>query len=119
MGSHLKPYICTQCGGKVNRTTLKCEMCGTTFREEGEIPRIVIEAVRPEVHTLKSNMCVSREMVESLGLVKASEIALNKMARELSEAMAPFMDVQSEYQPQTDIMLIRGRIRVLDPTYRF
>ena len=29
-----KPLICTCCGAKINRATMRCEYCGTEYRED-------------------------------------------------------------------------------------
>lgn len=113
----LKPYICPQCGGKVNRATLICEMCGTAFKEEPGLMRIVVD--RPGVHVLQANHIIGNEMLGALGLKEASEMCIRRLAAEFAESIAPFMNVETEWEPRTNQTMIRARLRVIDPDYRF
>lgn len=120
MKSDLKPYICTQCGGRVNRATLVCEMCGTQFKDDsGGAGVIKIDVVRPGVRTLVQSREVPREMIYSMPPHDFSEMILRSMAKELADNIIPFMDVQTAEDPIRGAMYVRSRIRVLDPTYRF
>ena len=113
----LKPYICTQCGGRVNRATLTCEMCGTTFKEDIPEQRIVVE--RPGVHFLRSQMAIDKEMYIALGATQASEYVIRRMANQMAEIIIPFMDVMTMEDPICHQTLIRSTVRVLEPKFRF
>lgn len=119
--SELKPYICTQCGGKVNRATLVCECCGTQFRIDthDDIPRIQVVYSRPGVHMLCVNYEMTREMIDAMGYKEASKYVLEATADELAKSIAPYMEVYSERNPWRDTVTVNSRIRVLDPVYKF
>ena len=76
----LKPYVCTQCGGRVNRSTLTCEMCGTHFKDVStpEFVRIVVD--KPGVHVLKSTMAMDKYMANELGAIELSRIVIERMS---------------------------------------
>lgn len=116
MSEWLKPYVCTQCGGKVNRSTMTCEMCGTQFKETENVMRIVAE--RPGVKTLGATIAIDREMAY-LSPEDTSEIVMRQMVDELAKCIAPFIDVKTEDDPILGRQLVRGRIRILDSAFRF
>lgn len=114
----LKPYICTQCGGKVNRTTLVCEMCGTHFKDEsqGEAYRLIV--TRPGVVTLGKRIYVDTEIMSQSPEV-FSEFAIKQLAREFAECIAPYMDIKAENRPEHHQSVLTARLRILQPEYRF
>ena len=115
--SDLKPYICTQCGGKVNRATLTCEMCGTTFKETPEPMKIVVD--RPGVHVLSARQIVDGELLQTLGLKATSEMCIHHLAEQFADVIAPFMSVETERHPFENQTMMTARIRVVEPSYRF
>lgn len=116
MSDWLKPYVCTQCGGRVNRTTMTCEMCGTQFKEQDNILRII--AKRPGVHTLGQAIAIDNEMA-LLQPKEVSAIVMGQMTRELAKCIAPFIEMEIEDSPIYCQKIIKGRIRVLDSAFRF
>ena len=116
--SFLKPYICTQCGGNVNRATLVCEMCGTRFKDVSEsgIARIVVS--RPGVVTLGQSISVDLEDMQR-NPKEISEYAMRRLAGVFAECIAPYMDVEMENRPEYHSTTIRAKVRLLKPDYRF
>ena len=117
--SFLKPYICPQCGGKVNRTSLVCEMCGTQFKEdrsEDIVSRLVV--TRPGVVTLGKSMDVDMENMMRYP-EEFSKYVINRLASEFAECIAPYMDVEMENRPEHHSTTIRAKVRLLKPDYRF
>ena len=112
----LKPYICTQCGGKVNPVTLTCEMCGTRFKEEG-VMRLVVD--RPGVHIIQCTRAISKDALYTIGPEAASEYVLKDMSREIAQSLFPMLDVMTEDDLPMHEKRIRAQLRVLEPTYRF
>ena len=116
MSNWLKPYVCTQCGGRVNRTTMTCEMCGTQFKEQDNILRIVAE--RPGVHTLGQAIAIDNEMALA-SPKEVSEFVVQQMTRELAKCIAPFIEMETENDAIHCQQIVRGRIRILDSAFRF
>lgn len=110
-----EPYICPQCGGQIDRARMVCMHCGTQFKEHTDVIKIVAE--RPGVHTLTATAALQDEVIAQLGAEKASEIALKEIARKMSNAIMPYLSVQtSDKQLLSDnCMVVRGRLRILDP----
>ena len=117
--SFLKPYICTQCGGKVNRATLVCEMCGTQFKEDRSEEMVTRLAVtRPGVVTLGRTLRVDKFYLTH-DPKALSEYAIKMMAREFAECIVPYLDVRVEDNPSDFSYIMRGRLRVVEPEYLF
>ena len=111
----MKPYICPQCGGQVNRVKMICEYCGTQFREEDNAIRIV--TYHPGVHTLGANVMIDREALE-MQPQEAAEFAIKSMARSFAEGIAQYMDVKTSDDPINHTVKFYARLRVLDSGYR-
>lgn len=112
----MKPYICPQCGGQVNRAKMICEYCGTMFREERDEIRVV--AYNPRVHTLGARVMIPKEHVIS-SPKEMSEYAIRRLAQEFADGIAQFMEVQTMDEPIAGEVMFGAKLRVLDSTYRF
>ena len=117
--SNLEPLICPQCGAQINRNTYKCEYCGTEFKKGAQVMLYQVEVLRPGVRVLRQDCRMSWEMIHAIGVEEASKIALNQMAREIAQVIAPFMDACIENDPSTLEYKLHTRLRVVEPTYRF
>ena len=119
MSDFLKPYVCTQCGGKVNPATLRCEMCGTVFKDASDRGYATLQVVHPGAHTLVVSREIDDEMFMLFGAEEVSKRAIEDMAHQFAKTIAPFMTVRTEQNPYRHTTQMRGMIRVLDPEYRF
>lgn len=112
----LKPMVCPQCGGTVNRATMICEYCGTQFREERNEIRVV--AYNPRVHTLGANIIIPKELLIQ-SPKEASEFAIRRLSEEFASGIAQFMEVQTMDEPIMQEVHFQAKLRVLDSGYRF
>ena len=112
---NLEPLICPQCGGHVDRARMTCEHCGTQFKTQSEVIKIITE--RPGEHTLCAEVAIINEIIPKLGAEKASEIALREIAGKMAKCIMPYISVQTSEQEMwmEDMTVVRGRLRVLDP----
>lgn len=116
--NELKPLICPNCGGKIDAARMKCEYCGTQFkRDEGPVLRI--EAVRPGVRTLNTNVRFPEHFIMDLGDDAIRRIVRDQMSHQLAEALVPMLDLEVGHDLERMEGIVRGRIRVLEPGYRF
>lgn len=113
----LKPYICTQCGGQVDRLTLTCEMCGTKFKEDDGAIRF--ECVRPGVHVLGMRRELDDEAVRMLPPKEVAELVMQDICRELAQCIAPYVDVKYMDNPVRCTKDVYAKVRVLDRTFVF
>lgn len=118
--SELQPLICPQCGAHINRTTYRCEYCGTQFKRDMELIQPYVEVLKPGTQVLHAQCVMSGEVVRLMGSKEASEFVIRQMAKELAGQIAPFMDVESSRDLGNPFdTRVRARLRVLEPTYRF
>ena len=117
----IKPLVCPQCGGPINRSKNICEYCGTQFKND-EYGPVRMEIIRPGVKVIQSQRILTDEMIMYMGSKEASEYVLKQMAEEMAEHLIPMMDVQT-CKEEEDIFRretrIRARLRVVEPTYTF
>lgn len=119
--SELKPLVCTQCGGTINRATYTCEYCGTKFKEDS--PNIVhMVSIRQDVKVIQSQRILDDEMIHVMGSKDASEYVLKQMAAEMAEILIPMMDVKvcrDELDFIRNTHTVKARLRVVEPTYTY
>ena len=112
-----EPLICPQCGGKINEAQLMCEYCGTKFKSEYDVIKVIAE--RPGIHTLTADVVIANEAIEMFGAEKASEIALYNIAGKMSRCIMPYISIRTnqDYSMYGDQNYtgVRGRLRVVDP----
>ena len=116
--NELKPLICPNCGGRINAARMKCEYCGTQFKRD-ESPVLRIEEVRPGVRTLEAKALIPEHFIMDLGDDAIRSIVRDQMSRQLAEALVPMLDLKVGHDPALMEAVVRGRIRVLEPGYRF
>lgn len=112
----MKPYICPQCGGTVDRVRLICEYCGTQFKEDNNVIRVV--AYRPGVHVLSSSVVIPKEYIVREP-EEMAKYAIEEMAKKFASGIAQFMDVGTTEEPFEQNVVFRSRLRVLDGAERF
>lgn len=109
-----KAYICQCCGGTINRTTMKCEYCGTEYEKTDDQVRLRVETFQNPVETLACRASITDGMM-AIDLEAASKLAMQSMCRQLAECLIPFMDVHVEHDPCTRIHHLEGRLKVVRP----
>ena len=118
----MKALICTQCGGRINPAKMRCEYCGTRYEQTEDLARPLritySSEVRPQI--LQSQFAMDNQVINAVS--DADEIARivhSRITAQLAEALEPYV----EYTVQEDLahreQVIRGRVRVLPPGYRF
>lgn len=118
MMNDLKPLICPNCGGRINAARMKCEYCGTQFkRDEGPVLRI--ETVRPGVRTLGAVARIPGYYIQHLGNDEIVNMVGDQMTKDLAKALVPMLDLEVGHDLERMEAVVRGRIRVLKPGYRF
>ena len=116
----IKPLICPQCGAPINRERMVCEYCGTKFEIKNDnLLRIETYYVPPI--TLEGRVLYPKEIYEH-DLMDAEEISkmiCGRIATELANKLAQYLDYSIQEEPITNKIIARGRVRVLPPDYRF
>jgi len=118
----MKALECKNCGGRINPKTLQCEYCGTQYREEfadSPIRPLVIQSQPADIKVLATQVSVSDEMIHRVPPERIAEFTMEDITRGLAEALAPFVKVETMYDPRMMTQIIRGSIRVVEPDFRF
>ena len=111
---------CTNCGGHINPRTNTCEYCGTKYmRPKSEIQPIYIEYERPGVHSLGARIAIDPWTIKTLGEEETSRMCMERITHELAKSLTPFVEIYTDHDIQLMQTTITGRIRVLEPSYRF
>ncbi len=109
-------YICSCCGGKINRITMTCEYCGTQYEEKHD-NLIRIETFRNPVVTLQNEFVFNNDLMDHLTPQEISKLAMDKTVRELAECIAPYIEVQIENDPMRCQKIMRSRIKIVQPVH--
>lgn len=110
----MQKYICDCCGGKIDLITLKCEYCGTQYKNEFD-NLIKIETFTNPVDTYKGRVIISRQTLKQMGETVASEYVINTLTRELSKAIASNMVIELRNDIGLDAQIFDRTIKVIRP----
>ena len=120
--AELKPLICKRCGGALNRETLKCPYCGTYHKwnpDYGLLKETRIIVDRPGVEVLGVQQAFDRWELADMPRDAIERITRKGLCGKLAEALYPYMEFEMSDDYRTDRAIIRGRLRVVKPDYRF
>lgn len=115
----MKELICKNCGGRIHPTKMRCEYCGTQYSMDGPTS-IVIE--RGHAIPLQAELAVSNDFIHCLEGKEIEKIIHSEMTRKIAEALEPYVEYmvsESPTNPFDGQQIVRGRVRVLPPGYRF
>lgn len=118
----MKALECKNCGGRINPTTLVCEYCGTQYqRDFADVPvqRLVVESYRPEVKALMAQVEVSEFALRDIPPERIAEFTIKDIARSLADALVPYIELETLRRPDLATQIIKGRVRVIEPHFRF
>ena len=118
----MKALICTQCGGRIDPEKMRCEYCGTRYEQTGDLARPLRITYSPEVRAqiLQSQVAMDNQVINVVS--DADEIARivhSRITAQLAEALGPYVEYTVQEDPTYRRQVIRGRVRVLPPDYRF
>lgn len=112
---------CTNCGGHINPDTYVCEYCGTRYEKPADrtmmLPPVIVE--NPKVQTFGAKVLVDQEMVRCLGEEKTAEYCVQQITSSLAEQLAPFISLETDFDPMRCCKIVRGRVRIVEPSFRF
>lgn len=112
----LKPLVCQQCGGTIDRKTMKCPYCDTQYEQknDGISMRYVVET--PGIHTIRAMVAVDDRMAIQSPQA-ATKFTMDKMRDKIAEGLLDYLKITTERDPLHMCQIIRGEIRVVDPTF--
>lgn len=113
-----KPLICERCGAAIDRKTMRCPYCGTEYIRENNGAQIRFVVDRPGVQKISTQVRVDMDMMAA-SPEGARAYVLDRMCHEVADALLAFMKISTaeDYSPLSRCQIIRGEIRVIDPTF--
>ena len=121
--AELKPLICKRCGGALDPVTMKCSYCGTyhktDFSDDGFVREVRYIVDRPGVEVLGVQQAFNRWELANMPKDAIERITRRGLCGKLAEALYPYMEFEMSDDYFTDSAIIRGRLRVVKPDYRF
>ena len=110
---------CENCGAPLTPNG-KCEYCGAVYRAEWKHARMVcVEVEHPGAHTLQTTVEIGTEVYLNLPEEAVAHQITHSMTTQFAAQLASFIRFDKTYDPRQDKTIIRGRLRVLDPSFRF
>jgi hypothetical protein len=95
---------------------MTCEYCGTAFKEEHD-NLIRIETFQNPVVTLGQSIRVNHldfyENPEQM-----AELTIKRLANQFAEAIAPYMDLEYQFDPYTADHVLDARIKIVNPIHK-
>lgn len=113
----LIPLICERCGGKIDRRTMRCEYCDTEYVHKKDSVTVNYVVERPDVHKLRAEVSIPDEMA-LCNPEGATEFVLARMREQIADGLLAYMKIQTAENPFMCCKVIRGEVRVINPTFR-
>lgn len=108
-------HNCPNCGAPIKGR--QCEYCGTVFREDPEL-RDTLIVERPGARRLCAEVTIPRE-IATLNEDAAASWAKRKIASGMAEALQDSIKIIVREDPFRAAVIVRGEVRVLDPSFLF
>ena len=118
----MKALICTQCGGTINPSTMRCEYCGTRYERTEDLtkPLRVIYSSEAKPQILQSKIAFNNQDLNYIpDTNEIARIVHSRITTQLAEALEPYVEYTVQEDPVYREQVIRGRVRVLPPGYNF
>lgn len=112
----MEKLVCENCGGQIDRSTMKCPYCGTQYERTycGTPVRFVVE--RPGVHRIRAVAMVADEL-SMHDPERATEFTMDKLRQGIADGLLSYMKMETERDPRHRCRIIRGEVRVIDPSW--
>ena len=116
----VKPLVCTNCGGHIDRSTMKCPFCDTQYHRQRDEVTVNYIVDRPGTHRLRATIRVDDQMALH-DPEAASNYVLNRLRHEIADGLLAYMKIetQKDFDPFSRCQIIRGEVRVLDPSFDY
>jgi hypothetical protein len=111
----LKPLLCENCGGQIDRSTMKCPYCDTQYERTCNDTPIKFAVERPGVHVLRAQVKIPNEAF--CYPEEASNYAINKLTGCIADGLKEYMKIYATLDEMSFSQIIRGEVRVIDPTF--
>ena len=114
----LQKLQCDNCGGHIDGSSLRCQMCGMQYKLDEDFTLGRIEIYNGRFITLEGMIAVPGYALYEFGdkgPEMAAEMTLKALSRKMAEKMLPFMDFRQYFDPRTMTLETRAEVRVAEP----
>ena len=113
---NLKPLICPNCAGRVDRMTLTCTMCGLQFQMDSEEQLHIIKVSELHFRTIAGQVITEPYYLQdSECREQVTQHIIEEMAHKMAIQMLPLIEFQTEFNPNFNAFVTYGRVRVAEP----
>lgn len=116
----MEKLTCKNCGAPLDKNG-KCSYCGTIYKIEYDpvLPARIIELHSAPVKTLACQATIPRFIVDKMDPEAARDYTLEELRNKMADGLLGMMEIHSEVEPYSDVMVVRGYVRVVPPEFRF
>ena len=113
----MKALVCERCGGAINPVTLKCEYCGTHYKDD-EQP-FILHVERPGIEVLSASFRIHNDQISAYDEEILTAYTKNEITHKLVEAISKHIEFIVQEDPIMNHHVVTGRIRIVPPGYKF
>ena len=117
--NELKAMVCQNCGATIDRRSMKCEYCGTQYEREYDGAQVRFVMDRPGVHTICAEAMVDEMIVGSIPPEAMERHIMNKLRNSIADGLLEYLKMEVKVDPMHFCRIIRGEVRVLDPSWEY
>ena len=110
---NLQPYICKQCGGRINVTKMRCEYCGVDYHDPS-LKRLTIQQLKPGTARLRAQVQIPKERMLH-NPEGARDYTLRELRNQLADGLLAYMRIETADDFMNNAEIIRGEVRVIEP----
>lgn len=116
MGKH-NPFECQNCGGQIERKTMRCPYCDTQYERtiDGITEKYIAE--RPGEHRIQAMVRVSDISIKN-DPERIERFVKERMSNRLAKALCEYMTITEEKDWRSFDTIFCGEVRVLIPDRR-
>ena len=110
----IKMKNCPNCGAPI--TGRICSYCGTKFEIENNIVQVISG---PQACTIEAKVAVPFDSRRYMSEEDITKFTLNELKNQLAEGLTGCFKLETMDNPLDMCTIVRGRIRVMPPDFRF
>lgn len=114
--TEVKPLVCQNCGGRIDRSTMKCPYCDTQYERKYEGLPVNFVVEKPGVHRIAAMVRIP-DKVSLRDPERATQYAMERLRQGIADGLLAYMKIRTELDPMSFCQIIRGEVRVVEPTF--
>lgn len=115
----LEPRTCPNCGASVPFGQYKCGYCGTTFKGGDAYAPLIVERIDPRTHVITTRVAIPKYAQEYMNPEQKRDYILSDMRAQIADALLGLIEVREEFNPIELEDVYEGRVRVIEPSFRY